>query len=111
MANVWLGVPFNMIFLTIGLMAIPEEMYEAARIDGANAWNRFRFITLPAMRASIATVLSLGIIFTLQQFDLFAAMTNGGPAGIEYGAAILVVAVVVRDAGDRQGGGGRVPGP
>lgn len=80
-ANVWLGVPFNMIFLTIGLMAIPDDMYEAARMDGANAWNRFRFITLPAMRASIATMLSLGVIFTLQQFDLFAAMTNGGPAG------------------------------
>ncbi len=80
-ANVWLGVPFNMIFLTVGLMAIPEDMYEAARMDGAGVWNRFRFITLPAMRGSIVTVVSLGIIFTLQQFDLFAAMTNGGPAG------------------------------
>lgn len=79
-ANIWLGIPFNMIFLTVGLMAIPEDLYEAARIDRASAFNRLRYITLPAMMPTMITVLSLGIIFTLQQFDLFAAMTNGGPA-------------------------------
>ena len=80
-ANIWLGIPFNMIFLTVGLLAIPSDLYEAARVDGASAWNRFRFVTLPAMIPTIVTVISLGIIFTLQQFELFAAMTNGGPAG------------------------------
>jgi multiple sugar transport system permease protein len=79
-ANIWLGIPFNMIFITVGLLAIPSDLYEAARVDGANAWNRFRFVTLPAMIPTIVTVISLGIIFTLQQFELFAAMTNGGPA-------------------------------
>ena len=80
-ANIWLGIPFNMIFLTVGLMAIPEDLYEAARVDGAGPLRRFRYITLPTMVPTMVMVLSLGIIFTLQQFDLFAAMTNGGPAG------------------------------
>ncbi|KMW57103.1 putative alpha-xyloside ABC transporter, permease component [Candidatus Rhodobacter oscarellae] len=80
-ANIWLGIPFNMIFLTVGLLAIPSNLYEAARMDGANAWSRFRHVTLPSMIPTIVTVISLGIIFTLQQFELFAAMTSGGPAG------------------------------
>ncbi|TNC52340.1 sugar ABC transporter permease [Rubellimicrobium rubrum] len=79
-ANVWLGVPFNMILLSVGLSAIPEDVYEAAELDGAGRVRRFLTITLPLMRAQIGAVLSLGIIFTLQQFDLFAALTQGGPA-------------------------------
>jgi multiple sugar transport system permease protein len=80
-ANIWYGVPFNMILLSVGLAAIPRDLYEAAELDGATAWQRFRTITLPMMRATIGAVLALGIIFTLQQFDLFAAITAGGPAG------------------------------
>src|SRR5690606_40284575 len=52
----------------------------AAALDGANAWQRFWTITLPMMRSTIGAVISLGLIFTLQQFDLFAAITSGGPA-------------------------------
>lgn len=81
MANVWYGMPFNMILLTVGLAAIPDDLYEAAELDGANAWQRFWTITLPMMRSTIGAVLALGVIFTLQQFDLFAAITQGGPAG------------------------------
>lgn len=79
-ANVWLGIPFNMILLSVGLAAIPRDLYEAAELDGANAWQRFATITLPLMRAPLGAVVSLGIIFTLQQFDLFAALTQGGPS-------------------------------
>jgi multiple sugar transport system permease protein len=79
-ANVWLGVPFNMILLSVGLAAIPDDVYEAAELDGAGRVWRFLTITLPLMRAQIGAVLSLGIIFTLQQFDLFAALTQGGPS-------------------------------
>lgn len=79
-ANVWLGIPFNMILLSVGLSAIPRDIYEAAELDGANAWQRFATITLPLMRAPLGAVVSLGIIFTLQQFDLFAALTQGGPS-------------------------------
>lgn len=79
-ANIWLGVPFNMILLSVGLAGIPEDIYEAAEMDGANALQRFFTITLPMMRAQLGAVISLGVIFTLQQFDLFAALTQGGPS-------------------------------
>ena len=80
-ANIWYGTPFNMILLAVGLAAIPDDLYEAAALDGATAWQRFTTITLPMMRPTIGAVLALGTIFTLQQFDLFAAITQGGPAG------------------------------
>lgn len=79
-ANVWLGIPFNMILLSVGLAAIPRDVYEAAELDGAGPFERFRSITLPLMRAQLGAVISLGVIFTLQQFDLIAALTQGGPA-------------------------------
>lgn len=79
-ANIWLGVPFNMILLSVGLAAIPADIYEAAELDGATRLQRFVTITLPMMRAQLGAVISLGIIFTLQQFDLFAALTQGGPS-------------------------------
>ncbi|MCD7059850.1 carbohydrate ABC transporter permease [Pelagibacterium xiamenense] len=79
-ANIWLGTSFNMILLSVGLASIPRDLYEAAALDGANGWQRFWTITLPMMRATIGAVISLGLIFTLQQFDLFAAITSGGPA-------------------------------
>lgn len=80
-ANIWYGMPFNMILLSVGLAAIPEDLYEAAQLDGASVFQRFWTITLPMMRSTIGAVLALGTIFTLQQFDLFAAITSGGPAG------------------------------
>lgn len=79
-ANIWLGVPFNMILLSVGLASIPNDVYEAAELDGATRLQRFFTITLPMMRAQLGAVISLGIIFTLQQFDLFAALTQGGPS-------------------------------
>ncbi|AYM65147.1 sugar ABC transporter permease [Agrobacterium fabrum] len=78
-ANVWLGTSFNMILLSVGLASIPGDLYEAAELDGASAWQRFYTITLPMMRSTIGAIVSLGLIFTLQQFDLFAAITDGGP--------------------------------
>lgn len=79
-ANIWLGIPFNMLLLSVGLAGIPEDIYEAAQLDGAGAIRRFISITLPLMGPTIGAVVALGIIFTLQQFDLVAALTQGGPA-------------------------------
>lgn len=79
-ANVWLGIPFNMLLLAVGLAAIPGDVYEAAALDGASPIQRFFFVTLPMMRAPLGAVLSLSIIFTLQQYDLVAALTQGGPS-------------------------------
>jgi multiple sugar transport system permease protein len=79
-ANVWLGIPFNMLLLAVGLAAIPADVYEAAALDGAGAIQRFLFVTLPMMRATLGAVISLSIIFTMQQYDLVAALTQGGPS-------------------------------
>jgi multiple sugar transport system permease protein len=79
-ANVWLGVPFNMLLLSVGLLGIPAEIYEAAKIDGAGPIRRFFSMTLPMMRSTLGAVVSLGAILTMQQFDLIAALTQGGPA-------------------------------
>ncbi|MEF2071126.1 carbohydrate ABC transporter permease [Consotaella aegiceratis] len=79
-ANIWFGTSFNMILLSVGLASIPADLYEAAALDGASPLRRFFTITLPMMRSTIGALISLGLIFTLQQFDLFAALTDGGPS-------------------------------
>jgi multiple sugar transport system permease protein len=81
-ANIWLGVPFNAILLLAGLQGISLSLYEAAKIDGANAWQRFLYITLPQMRPVALTVLLLGFIYTFKVFDLIFVMTGGGPVDV-----------------------------
>ncbi|MER7564691.1 carbohydrate ABC transporter permease [Streptomyces sp. NPDC048523] len=78
-ANVWVGVPFNMLLLLVGLHTIDPELHEAAAIDGASAWQRLRHITLPLMRPVSVTVLLLGLLYTFKVFDLVFVMTGGGP--------------------------------
>lgn len=78
-ANVWIGIPFNMILLSVGLSTVPQELYESASIDGANAWHAFWKITLPMIKPSIESVLILGFIYTFKVFDLVFVMTGGGP--------------------------------
>ncbi|MBL7005720.1 MAG: sugar ABC transporter permease [Spirochaetia bacterium] len=79
MANIWLGVPFNMMLLTGGLANLPESVYESATIDGANRFQQFFKITIPLIRQTIAATIMLGFIYTLKVFDLIWVMTNGGP--------------------------------
>jgi multiple sugar transport system permease protein len=79
LANIWVGIPFNMLLLLAGLQSIPPTLYEAASVDGANAWQRFRSLTLPLMRPVSLSVLLLGIIYTFKVFDLIYVMTAGGP--------------------------------
>jgi multiple sugar transport system permease protein len=78
-ANIWIGIPFNMILLTTGLNLIPGELYESAMIDGANKMQTFFRITLPMLRTTMESVLVLGFIYTFKMFDLIFVMTNGGP--------------------------------
>lgn len=77
--NCWVGIPFNMLLLTSGLTGISTEVYESARVDGANSWNCFLHITLPLLRPAILSVLMLGFIYTFKAFDLMFVMTSGGP--------------------------------
>jgi len=78
-ANIWIGIPFNLVILYGGLQDIPESLYEAAKIDGANGWQRFRFISWPLLRPVSTVVLLLGLIYTLKVFDVIMAITRGGP--------------------------------
>jgi multiple sugar transport system permease protein len=78
-ANIWVGIPFNMVLLLPGLQSIPPTLYEAASIDGATRWQSFRFVTLPLMRPVALSVLLLGIIYTFKVFDVVYIMTRGGP--------------------------------
>ncbi|GES49663.1 maltose ABC transporter permease [Rhizobium sp. NBRC 114257] len=76
---VWKIAGFTMIILLTGLQAIPSELTEAARIDGARRWQRFRYLTLPLMRRTIALALIISITGSVLAFDQFYIMTSGGP--------------------------------
>jgi multiple sugar transport system permease protein len=78
-ANIWVGIPFNMVLLLPGLQSISPTLYEAASIDGATSWQSFRHVTLPLMRPVALSVLLLGIIYTFKVFDVVYVMTRGGP--------------------------------
>lgn len=78
-ANVWIGIPFNMILISTGLTTIPKELYESASIDGANKTQTFFSITLPLLKQTIESVLILGFIYTFKVYDLVYVMTSGGP--------------------------------
>ena len=78
-ANVWIGIPFNLVVLYSGLQAIPASLYEAAALDGATGWQRFWRITFPLLRPVSAITLLLGLIYTLKVFDIIWIMTRGGP--------------------------------
>ncbi|MGI5229410.1 carbohydrate ABC transporter permease [Actinoallomurus sp. CA-142502] len=80
-ANIWIGVPFNLVVLYSGLQTIPVSLYEAAALDGANGWQRFWRVTFPLLRPVSAITLLLGLIYTLKVFDIIWIMTRGGPAG------------------------------
>ncbi|WIB79292.1 sugar ABC transporter permease [Curtobacterium sp. MCPF17_002] len=77
--DVWKGVGIATLIFIAGIVAIPQEYFEAARVDGASAWSIFRNITLPLSRPAMGTVIILSLIGGLRSFDLIWAMTGGGP--------------------------------
>ncbi|MEW5759445.1 MAG: extracellular solute-binding protein [Candidatus Thermoplasmatota archaeon] len=78
--NVWLGFPFMMMVFSGGLQSIPQELYEAADVDGASRWEKFRFITLPLLKPTIIPAALLGTIWTFNMFNVIYLVTGGGPA-------------------------------
>ncbi|GAA4666357.1 carbohydrate ABC transporter permease [Frondihabitans cladoniiphilus] len=78
-ANVWIGIPFNLVILYSGLQNIPGDIYEAAALDGANAWQKFWRITFPLLKPVSAITILLGLVYTLKVFDIIWIMTKGGP--------------------------------
>jgi len=79
--SVWVRIGFDVMIFLAALQSIPDEYYEAARIDGASAWQRLRYITLPMLNAQIVMVCILELIFNFKIFDQVYATTQGGPAG------------------------------
>lgn len=80
--SVWKSLGYNMVIFLAGLQAIPDMYYEAARIDGANAWQQFRRITLPLLRPTTFFILITTLISSFQVFDQVYVMTGGGPANL-----------------------------
>ena len=78
--NTWRGLPFYAITLLAGLQTIPLDLYDAAVIDGAGAWHRFRYVTLPLLQPVILIVTMFSVIFTFADFQLVYVLTRGGPA-------------------------------
>jgi len=80
LTSIWQGVGFQMIILLAALQGIPEELYEAARVDGAGKWSQFLFITLPQLRNAIIFVVLVTTILAFRLFDQVQIMTQGGPS-------------------------------
>jgi len=78
-AHVWYIMPFSMILIAAALTAIPEELYEAAELDGAGAVARFRYIVLPSLKPTLLAVACLVTIYSMRAFDMIFALTQGGP--------------------------------
>jgi multiple sugar transport system permease protein len=78
--NIWRGVPFFGITILAGLQAVPQELHEAAAIDGASWWHRFRHVTIPSIKGVVMIASLLSIIWTFADFQLIYILTKGGPA-------------------------------
>ena len=87
--HIWKSLPFWTLILVAGRMAIPAEQYEAAAVDGATTWQKFRFITWPSMRTLYITSLILSMIWTLGDFNSVYLLTGGGPADLTHVLATL----------------------
>jgi raffinose/stachyose/melibiose transport system permease protein len=91
--DTWKGVGYIMVILLAGLQTIPKDYYEAAEVDGASAWARFRYVTLPMLTPAMTVVTVLNVLYGLRIFDIIYAMTNGGP-----GYATEVMQIGIFDA-------------
>ena len=78
-ANIWIGIPFNLVVLYSGLQSISPQLHEAAVLDGATGWQRYWRVTFPLMRPVSVITLLLGLVYTLKVFDVIWIMTRGGP--------------------------------
>jgi multiple sugar transport system permease protein len=88
-ANIWRGVPFVAISLLAGLQTISPSLYEAAALDGASGWQRFRHVTLPLLTPIIAVVMTFSVLFTFTDFQLIYVLTRGGPLNATHLMATL----------------------
>lgn len=90
LVSIWKGYPLVMVQILAGIQTISQDMYEAAEIDGANMWQKFQFITLPALKPILTTILILDTVWVFKQFTLIWLMTAGGP-----GSSTMVSAIEI----------------
>jgi multiple sugar transport system permease protein len=79
--GIWAGLPVTTVVLLAGLQSVPRELHEAAAVDGASAWQRFRSVTLPQLQGVILAITTLTFIWNFNSFDLVYVLTQGGPGG------------------------------
>jgi ABC-type sugar transport system permease subunit len=89
--DVWKGLGFTTVLLTAGMLNIPAELYDAARVDGVNEWQRFRYMTLPLLAHTLVLVMVLYAISSLQVYTSVYIMTGGGPGNATYVLNLLIV--------------------
>lgn len=89
LVHIWKSLPFWTLILIAGRLAIPGEQYEAASVDGASSWQKFKFVTWPSMRTLYVTSTLLSMIFTLGDFNSVYLLTGGGPADLTHVMATL----------------------
>ena len=90
LVSIWKGYPLVMVQILVGIQTISTDMYEAAEIDGANLWQRFRYVTIPALKPILTTILILDTVWVFKQFTLIWLMTSGGP-----GSSTMVSAIEI----------------
>ena len=106
-ANIWRGVPFVAITLLAGLQTVSPSLYEAATLDGATDWQRFRYITYPLLTPIIAVVMTFSVLFTFTDFQLVWALTRGGPVNATHLMATLELSARHSQRPARRGRGDR----
>ena len=84
LVNVWYGAPFFLIMYLAALKSVPDQLYEAAEIDGASWWQRIWYVTLPMMRNIIAITVLFSLIVTFANFDIVRILTAGGPIDLTH---------------------------
>ena len=96
LVTVWFGAPFFMVMYLASLKSVPEDLYEAASIDGATWWQRLRYVTLPMMRNVIALTMMFSLIGSFAGFTIVSVLTNGGPLGTTQvlGTAAFLIAIL-----------------
>jgi ABC-type sugar transport system permease subunit len=95
--NVWLGIPFMMVIALGALQSIPAELFEAADIDGASPWQKFRKITIPLLRPAMTPAIILGVVWTFNMFNIIYLVSGGAP----YGATDILITSAYRWAFER----------
>ena len=101
--NVWRGLPFFAIIVLAGLVSIPREFYEAAEVDGAGSWGRFRHVTLPLLKPVLAVVILFSTIFTFADFNIVRVLTRGGPVNTTHLFATLAYQIGLQGGNLGQG--------